>query len=304
MYDLIILGGGPAGISAGIYASRKKINALLITKDFGGQSIVAAKIENFIGSKEISGIELAKTLEEHLRAQNSIEIKEGVSVIAVKKADSGYEVEDSNGSKYLSKNLLITIGSSYKKLSVIGEKEFAGKGVFYCSICDAPLMKGKPAVVIGGGNSGLDAVMDLLPYASDVYLLNRSELKGDAVLQEKIKADPKVKIITNVGIEEIFGDMLVSGLKYKELNSGEIKTLDVSGIFVEIGYSPNTELVKDLVNLSERGEIIVDHKTMQTSAPGIWAAGDITDGLYNQINTSIGDGIKAVLNIYNSLKNQ
>lgn len=303
MYDLIILGGGPAGISAGIYASRKRINTLLITKDFGGQSVVAAKIENFIGHKEISGIDLAKTLEEHLRSQNNIEIKEGVSVVALKKTDLGYEVEDSDGNKYLSKNLLITIGSSYKKLGVPGEKEFAGKGVFYCSICDAPLMKGKPAVVIGGGNSGLNAVTDLLPYASEAYLLNRSELKADAVLQEKIKAEPKVKIITNVGIEEIFGDMLVSGLKYKDLKSGEIKTLNVSGVFVEIGYKPNTDMVKDLVKLSERGEIVVDHKTMQTSAPGIWAAGDITDGLYNQINTSIGDGIKAVLNIYNTLKN-
>lgn len=301
MYDLIILGGGPAGVAAGIYASRKRINTLLITKDFGGQSVSSGKIENFVGFKEISGVELANVLEEHLKAQSNIEIKEGVLAASIKKIESGFEVEDSKGSKHQTKNILITFGSSYRKLNVPGEKEFEGKGVFYCSICDAPLMKGKPAAVIGGGNSGFGAAIDLLPYASEIYILEKNGLRADPILQERIKKEEKVKFLINTGVEEIFGDVLVKGLKSKNVSTGEEKTLEVSGIFVEIGYVPNSGLVKDLVELNEKGQVIVDHKTMKTSNPGIWAAGDITDGLYNQINTAIGDGIKAVLNIYDTL---
>ena len=287
-------------MAAGIYSARKKINALLIAKNFGGQAVISAKIENFIGFKEISGVDMAKTLEEHLKSYNNIEIKEGVSVSNIGKIENGFTVTDSNNEIYQAKNVLITLGSSYRKLGAPGEKEFEGKGVFYCSICDAPLMKGKPAAVIGGGNSGMNAVVDLLPYASEIYLLEKNGLKGDPVLLEKIKKEPRVKVMTGVGVEEISGDILVNSLKYKDA-SGETGTLSVSGIFVEIGYQPNTDIVKDLVRLNDKKEIIVDHQTMKTSHPGIWAAGDITDSLYNQINTAIGDGIKAALNVYDSL---
>ncbi len=304
LYDLIILGGGPAGIAAGIFGARKKINALLLTKNFGGQPILSSNIENFIGHKSLSGFELAKILEEHLRAQEGIEIKDGIEITSIVQKRDIFEIMDKNNNIYQGKNLLVVLGKSYRKLNIKGEKEFEGKGVFYCSICDAPLMKGKPVVVIGGGNSGLNAVIDLIPYATDIYILEHGDvLKGDQVLQDKIKKEQKVKIITNAQAQEILGEQFVNGLKYLDLKTNEGKTLNVSGIFVEIGYKANSELLKELVDLNERGEIIVDHKTFKTSCEGIWAAGDVVDVLYNQINIAIGDAIKAVLNIYDKLNN-
>lgn len=302
IYDLIILGGGPAGIAAGIFGARKKINALLLTKNFGGQPILSSNIENFIGHKSLSGFELAKILEEHLRAQEGIEIKDGVEIVLVKKDGEIFKITDSNNNVYKTKNLLVVLGKSYRKLNIKGEKEFEGKGVFYCSICDAPLMKGKPVIVIGGGNSGLNAAIDLIPYATEIYILEHGDvLKGDPVLQDKIRKEQKIKIITNAQAQEILGEQFVNGLKYLDLKTNEGKTLNVSGVFVEIGYKANAELLKELVDLNNRGEIIVDHKTFQTSCKGIWAAGDVVDGLYNQINIAIGDAIKAVLNIYDNL---
>ncbi len=304
MYDLIIIGGGPAGVAAGIYASRKKINALLITKFFGGEWIPSDKIENFIGFKAISGLDLAKTLEDQLRSQpEPIDIKDGAVVSSIKKIDGGFEAADSGGNAYQAKNILLALGSGYKKLDVPGGKEFEGKGIFYCSTCDAPLMKGKKVAVIGAGNSGLEAAIDLLPYASEINILQYNELiKGDAIYQEKLKADPKVKIITNAVTKEVLGTDFISGLKYADAKTNEEKTLEVSGVFVEIGYKPNTDLVKGLVNLDEKGHIVVDHKTFQSSEKGIWAAGDMADGLYNQFTTAMGDAVNAVLNIYETLK--
>ena len=304
MYDLIIIGGWPAGVAAGIYASRKKINTLLITKEFGGQWVISDKIENFIGFKSISGVELARALEEHLRSQTEpIEIKEGVFVATIKKTDVGFEVATSDGAAYQTKTILFALGSDHRKLNVPGEKEYEGKGVFYCSTCDAPLMKNKKVAVIGGGNSGLEAAIDLLPYASEIYILQRSnQLKGDAIYQEKLKTEPKVKILFQSLTKEIFGADFVSGIKYTDAETNEEKILNVEGIFVAIGYMPNTAIIKDLVRLDDNGHIIVDHKTLQTSMPGIWAAGDATDGLYNQFNTAMGDAINATLNIYDSFK--
>jgi len=304
MYDLMIIGGGPAGVAGGIYASRKKLNTLLVTKDFGGQSLSSDNIENFVGIKSISGVNLSKNLEEHLRAQEGIEIKDGFLIEKIEKeSDDSFILTDSKTNQYKTKTVLITLGSSYRKLDVPGEKEFSGKGVFYCSICDAPLMKGKNTVVVGGGNSGLEAVIDLLPYSEKIYLLVRSDkLKGDQIYQDQIKNEPKVQIIINAQVKEISGEQFVKNIKYIDLISNEEKNLEVSGVFVQIGYTPNSFLVKDLVEINKFGHIVVDQKTQKTSQLGIWAAGDITDGLYNQINTAIGDSIKAVLNVYDYLK--
>jgi len=298
MYDLIIIGGGPAGIAAGIYASRKKIKSLLITDSFGGQSIVSDKIENWIGEKEISGFELAKKLENHLKSQQGIEILENELVSKIEKIENGFKVFTNNNKVFETKYILVASGSSHRKLNVLGEKEFEGRGVFYCATCDAPLMKNKTAAVIGGGNSGLEAVLDLIPYASSIYLLEYGEkLKGDAITQEKIKSNPKVQIITLAQTIEITGENFVSGLKYKDRQTNEIKELKVDGVFVEIGSTPNSFLVKDLVNLNNFGEIIVDPKTQQTSLFGIWAAGDVTDFPYKQNNIAVGQAISAILNI-------
>lgn len=302
MYDIVIVGGGPAGVAAGVYASRKKMNVLLITRDFGGQAVTSAKIENFIGHIAISGLELAKTLEAQLRAQEHIEIKEGLSVAGMEKIEGGFEVTDSKGGVYQTKTVLITIGSSYRHLGIPSERAFSGKGVFYCSTCDAPLMQDKDVVVIGGGNSGLEAARDLLPFASKIFILEYAPtLKGDIVTQDVLRSDPRVEIITQAQVTEIVGDEFVSGVTYIDRASGDEKHISASGVFVAIGMQANSDLVKGLVDLSLSGNIMVDHRTMQTSTMGVWAAGDITDSAYNQINTAIGEAIKAVLNIYEVL---
>ncbi len=306
MYDLIIIGGGPAGISAGIYAARKKINTLLITDSFGGQSVVSADIQNWVGTPSISGFDLAKNLEAHVRAQKGIDIVDDDRVTAAqRKADGTFSLATRNGKTYEAKLLVIVSGSSRKKLGVAGEPTFEGRGVVYCSICDAPLFGEKTVAVVGGGNSALESVLDLIPYASKIYLVVRSEiLKGDPVTQEKIKANPKVEIVWNAVTQEIVGKDFVTGLRYRDAKSSETKELAVDGVFVEIGLVPNSDFVKDFVDRDAYGAIKVDARTQMTSCPGVWAAGDVTDVLYKQNNISAGDAIKAVLNVYDHLKKQ
>jgi len=299
-YDLIIIGGGPGGVAAGVYAARKKIKTLFITDSFGGQSLVSADVQNWIGTKSVSGFDLGQMMEEHLRAQEEIEIVFPDLVTAVEKLPSGnFNVTTEDGKHFETKFLFIASGSRRRKLGVPGEKELDGKGVAYCSTCDAPLFNGKEVAVVGGGNAGLEAVVDLLPYASKIYLLEFSDrLKGDPITQEKIKASPKVQIMYKTQSLAVLGDKFVSGIKYKNLESNVEKELSVGGVFVEIGAIPNKEFLSTLVETNKFGEIVIDHKTQQTSDPGIWAAGDVTDVLYKQNNISSGDAVKAVLNIY------
>ena len=196
----------------------------------------------------------------------------------------------------------MALGSRRRRLGVPGEDKFEGKGVVFCSTCDAPLFKDKVTAVVGGGNAGLEAVRDLLSYASKIYLVVRSDaLKGDPITQDTVKQSPKVDIIYNAETQEILGDGFVTALRYKDKASGGVKELKLDGVFVEVGSVPNSDLVKDVVERNERGEIVVDHKTQRTSLPGIWAAGDVSDVLYKQNNVSVGDAVKAVLNIYDYL---
>jgi alkyl hydroperoxide reductase subunit F len=302
MYELIIIGGGPAGVSAGIYAGRKKIKTLLIAKEFGGQSKVSDKIENWIGVKSISGYDLAKSLEDHLRSQSGIEILEGSSVSKVSLLESGFLIETDKGEKFETRTVLVASGSSQKKLNVTGEEKFMGRGVAYCSTCDAPLFKDKSAAVVGSGNAACEAVLDLASYASKIYMLVRSgAAKCDAVTLEEIKKSPKIEIVFNAETLEILGDEFVSGLKYKDKLSAEEKEIKVEGVFVEIGWAPNSEIVEELVEINPMGQIVVDHKTLRASRAGIWAAGDVTDVLYHQNNIAVGDGIKALLDIHGHL---
>lgn len=304
LYDVIIIGGGPAGTAAAIYAARKKIRTLLITDSFGGQSVVSDDIQNWIGEPHISGFDLAQKLEAHVRAfPDTVEIKMPERVTEVKVISNGFEIHTDKKNIYETKTIILAAGARRRKLGVPGEEKFNGKGVAYCSTCDAPLFSDKKVAVVGGGNAGLEAVVDLFPYASEVYLLHRGEaLKGDPVEQEEMKKNPKLKqIILNAETQEIIGDRFVSGLKYKNIKTGEEKSLQVDGVFVEIGSVPNSEIVKGLAELDKWGQIIIDSKHASTSHPGIFAAGDITDDPYKQNNISAGDAVKAALAAYSYL---
>ncbi len=298
MYDLIIIGGGPAGVAAGIYAARKKLKTLLLTDNFGGQSLVSSDIQNWIGEQSITGFDLAKKFETHLKAHKDIEIAEGDLAAKVEKTGAGFRVTTKNNKIYETQTVFVASGSRRRRLGVPGEDKFEGKGVIFCTTCDAPLFQGKIVAVVGGGNAGLEGVVDLLAYSPKVYLLEYSDaLKGDPVTQEKIKANPAVTVLLNAQTTEITGDELVRGLRYKDRVSGEARELKVDGVAVEIGAVPNSDIVKGLVELNKYGEIVVDHKTQRASLPGIWAAGDVTDVLYKQNNVSAGDAVKAILNI-------
>lgn len=320
MYDLIIIGGGPAAVAAGVYAARKKLKTLLITESFGGQSLVSDNIENWIGEKMLTGFDLAKKLEEHVRAQEAIEIKMPERVTKVSeipcadgspsptgfggagKRPCDFLVETDKGGRYETKAVVVTSGSRRRRLGVPGEDTFDGKGVAFCSTCDAPIFAGKRVAVVGGGNAGLEAVVDLFPYATQIYLLHRADqLKGDPITQEQVKTSSKVELILNAETQEILGEKFVTGLSYKDAKSGEVKELAVDGVFVEIGAVPNSEIVKGLVELNPYGEVVIDHKTGATSKPGIFAAGDVTDEMYKQNNISAGDGVTAALSAYGYL---
>lgn len=299
-YDLVIVGGGPGAVAAGVYAARKMLKTILIAESFGGQSVVSTDIQNWIGVKSVSGFDLAKMFEDHLRAHPGLEIVQGDLATAVAENASGtLTVSTRDGKTFETNHLLIASGSRRRKLNVPGEERLDGRGVAYCSTCDAPLFRDKDVAVVGGGNAGLEAVVDLLPYAKSVTLLERGEApKGDPITLAKITSEPKVTILTMSPTLEVVGDQFVSGIKYMDVRANEEKILSVQGVFVEIGAVPNADFVKHLVETNKIGEIVVDHKTQRTSHPRIWAVGDVSDVLYKQNNISAGDGVKALLNIY------
>ena len=289
-------------MAAGVYAARKKIKAALITKDFLGQSVVSPDIQNWIGDKSISGMDLAQKMEEHLRAQEGIDIFDGEIVIKAEKISGGFKITSESGKILETKTILVCSGSGRRKLGVPGEKQFDGKGVAYCATCDAPLFKDKSVAVIGSGNSGLEAAQDLLNYAGKIYILEFLDaVKGDTVTLEKLIQSGKAEVITSAQVQEIFGGDFVEGVKYLDKKSGVVKELKLQGVFVEIGAVPNVEFLGDLVQKNKLNEVVIDCSTQKTSESGIWAAGDVSSVLYKQNNIAAGDAIKAVLNIYDYL---
>lgn len=299
MYDLAIIGGGPAGVSAGVYAARKKLKTILITESFGGQSTESVGIENWIGTKKILGADFGKMLEDHLRAyaSDSVEIKSPEKVDKVTKIDGGFKLETAGGS-YEAKTVLVATGSTRRKLEIEGAKEFENKGISYCASCDGPLFTGQDIAIVGGGNAGFESAAQLLAYANSVTLLNRSDVfKADEATVEKVLKHPKMTALKGVVPTAIKGDKFVKSLMYKDAQGAEHE-LNVTGIFVEIGLIPTTWFVEGLVELNQYKQIVVDPKSQRTSVEGVWAAGDSTDGLYHQNNIASGDAVKALEDIY------
>ncbi len=306
MYDLIIIGAGPAGAAAGVYSARKRLKTLLITEEFGGQSVVSETIYNWIGTPEIAGSQLAKNLEAHLQYYSDDEIltlKKGSLVSSVEKNEDGtFTVTNSKEEKFVTKTVLVVSGSARRKLPAIGADKLEHKGLTYCASCDGPLFSGMDVVVIGGGNAGFESAAQLAAYCKTVTLLHRNdEYKADSITVEKVLSRDNVVGILNAQTIEVTGGNFVDGLIYKDSKTDQEHKLDVKGIFVEIGQIPNSNIIKDLVKLNEFNQIEIDPWTQKTSIEGVWAAGDVTNVKYHQNNISAGDAIKALENIYNYL---
>lgn len=306
MYDLIIIGGGPAGASAAVYAARKHIKTALVAESFGGQSIESNEIQNWIGTIKISGMDLAKSLKEHVKfyAGDFVAIKEGERVSDIRKQEEGDTfVVKTNKDEYETKTILIATGSSRRKLDVPGAKEFEGKGITYCASCDGPFFADKDVVVIGGGNAGFETAAQLLAYCKNVTIISQYNFNADPVTVKKVLEDPKVKALENAEPVEIKGDTQVRSVVYKRTAPFVDKSeIEAEGVFVEIGHLPATSFAKGLIDMNDRGSIEIDHWTQRTSAKGIWAAGDCTDSLYHQNNIAAGDAVKALEDIYLELQ--
>lgn len=293
---MVIVGAGPAGITASIYAARKRMNFLVITKDIGGQAALSSAIENYTGYQYITGPELMQKFEEHMR-EFKIEVKYE-DVVGIENVDSKFRVK-TDGGIYEARTLIIASGARPRLLNVPGEREFKNQGVTYCATCDAPLFRDKDVAVVGGGNSGLDATLQLTRIANRIYLIEvEPELRGDAMIREKVERSEKVIILTKTKVLEITGDKFVSGLTVER--EGIREMLRVDGVFIEIGYIPNSEFMAGVVKLNERGEIVIDDRC-RTSVEGIFAAGDVTNVPYKQIIVAAGDGAKAAMSAYEYL---
>lgn len=296
IFDLIIIGAGPAGITASVYAARKRLNLLVITKDIGGQTALSGDIQNYTGYQFITGPELAAKFEEHMLRYN-ITVKESEAVSELKKTDDQCAVK-TDRDVYEARAVIIASGKRSRELKVPGEKEFKNRGLTYCATCDGPLFSGKDVAVIGGGNSALDATLQLMNIAKQIYLINiNSALGGDVVMREKVQQSKIVTILNDTQVTAIFGKGLVDGIKIRR--KGKEETLLVEGVFVEIGLIPNSEFAGE-VEKNQLGEIKVNCYN-ETNLPGVFAAGDVTDVPEKQIVIAAGEGAKAALSAFRYL---
>lgn len=300
-YDLIIIGGGPAGTSAAVYAARKQLKTLLIAEEFGGQSVVSEKIYNWIGTPEISGADLAKSLKSHVDyyVGEFLQTSAGERVEKLEKSGNFFSVKTGSGNAYEARAVLIASGSGRRKLDskIPGADALEHKGLTYCASCDGPIFSGMDVAVLGGGNAALETAAQLLAYCKSVTIVQRSaEFRADEITVEKVLANPKAKAIMNAEVTEIIGDKFVTGMKIKT-PEGE-QTLSLSGIFVEIGQIPNTSFAEGVVEMNQYKQIKTDPRTQMTNIPGIWAAGDCADVLYHQNNIAAGDAVRALEDIY------
>jgi alkyl hydroperoxide reductase subunit F len=296
IYDLIIIGAGPAGITASVYAARQRLKFLVLTMDIGGQAAWSGDIENYTGYQFITGPELAGKFEEHMR-KFDIDVRQNEEVLEVKKTGDIIKVKTSNGI-YEAKSVIIASGKRSRELNVIGEKELKNRGLTYCATCDGPLFKGRDVAVIGGGNSALDATLQLIKIVNHIYIINNTpQIGGDNIMREKIIASNIVTVMNNSVVTAIVGEKFVEGIRIK--TEGKEKTVSVTGVFVEVGLTPNAEFVRD-VEKNELGEVKVNCKN-ETNISGVFAAGDVTNVPEKQIVVAAGEGAKALLSVFKYL---
>lgn len=300
MYDLMVIGGGPAGLCAGVYAARKRLNTLLISLDIGGQVNKTLGIENYMGYQFIEGPELIDKFQTQM-SQFPIDQKIGYKVSRLEKFDGGFEAISEAGDRYQAKVVIFATGKSPRKLNVPGEAELAGRGVTYCAICDGPVFAGRRVAIVGGGNSALEAALDMVKIAEHVDLVSLTPLTGDAILIDKLSDTKNLSILTEYQTEKIEGQDFVSGMLVRDLKSGEGKRLEVTGVFIEIGLAPNSDPVKGLIELNKWGEVPVSC-ACETTVTGLYAAGDVTDIPEKQIIVAAGEGAKAALQAHRYLQ--
>jgi alkyl hydroperoxide reductase subunit F len=299
IYDVLIVGGGPAGMTAGLYAGRKNLKTILISQDLGGQALWTLTIENFMGYLSISGPDLMAKFQRQI-SSSGIRIRVPDEAVELKKESALFVIKTKFGGEYRGKTVIVATGKRPKRLDVPGEKELTGRGVSYCVTCDAPLFANKSVAVIGGGNSAVSAALDLSKLASKVYLVARSALKADPILIEKLGKEEKVTVLLGFLPKEILGKERVVGIVVKDQKKGEEKEISLDGVFVEVGLVPNTDFLKGLLAVNELGEIIVNCNC-ETSEEGVFACGDVTNVSGKQIIIACGEGAKAALAAYRYL---
>jgi len=301
MYDLIILGGGPAAVAGAVYAARKQLKSAIITAEFGGQSIVSETIYNWIGTPEISGTELGENLKKHILYYKGpfLDIIEGERINNIEKLKKGFKIITETGKNYEALAIIIATGSHRRKLEVKNADIYENKGITYCASCDGPLFAGQDIVIIGGGNSAFESATQLLAYCKSVTMIIRSNnLRADEITVKKVSENSNFKLVKNADIMQVDGGKFLESLTYKDITTGQEKTIKTNGIFVEIGQIPNTSFAKNVIEIDEFGKIIVNPTTQASSTEGIWAAGDCTNGKYHQNNIAAGEGVTALEDAY------
>ncbi len=321
LYDLVIIGGGPAGITAGIYAARKKLRILLLTKDFLGQVAKTSEVDNWPGTPGVSGMKLMKSFEKHLKkfaplspiegkgdfSEQDLYILEGEVVFKVqrnRKRKGQFLVKTASNKQFSARAIIAAPGRDPRHLNIPGEKKFTGRGISYCPTCDAPFFKDKHVAVVGGGNSGFESALDLAKYAAKIFIFERgARVIADEILQERVKKQKHIEIHLNKEMKEIVGNGNVQALIYQDLVNKKTFQVPLNGVFIEIGSIPAAGFLKGLVDFNKKNEIKIDPATCATSVKGIFAAGDVNDNPHKQIVTAVGDGCRAALAAYDYLQN-